>query len=159
MEIRLAQPKDTDRLMEIFAHARQFMQQTGNARQWINNYPQRSLIENDIEMGHCYVCLHQGGIVATFCFIEGPDPTYSLIEDGQWLFHDPYHVIHRIASDGSMKGIVRQIIDWCSKHSQSLRADTHEDNKIMQHLLLSNGFTRCGIIYVANGTPRIAYQR
>ena len=29
----------------------------------------------------------------------------------------------------------------------------------MQHLLEKNGFTPCGIIYVANGTPRIAYQR
>ena len=26
-------------------------------------------------------------------------------------------------------------------------------------LLEKNGFTRCGIIHVADGTPRIAYQR
>ena len=31
--------------------------------------------------------------------------------------------------------------------------------KIMQNLLEKHGFIRCGIIYVANGTPRIAYQR
>ena len=42
---------------------------------------------------------------------------------------------------------------------KSLRADTHADNKIMQHLLEKNGFTRCGIIHVADGTPRIAYQK
>ena len=29
----------------------------------------------------------------------------------------------------------------------------------MQHLLEKNGFTRCGIIHVADGTPRIAYQK
>ena len=29
----------------------------------------------------------------------------------------------------------------------------------MQHILEKQGFVRCGIIYVANGTPRIAYQR
>ena len=40
-----------------------------------------------------------------------------------------------------------------------MRADTHADNKVMQHLLESEGFTRCGIIHVADGTPRIAYQR
>ena len=33
------------------------------------------------------------------------------------------------------------------------------DNQIMQHLLEKNGFTRCGIIHVADGTPRIAYQK
>ena len=30
---------------------------------------------------------------------------------------------------------------------------------IMQHLLEENGFTRCGIIHVEDGTPRIAYQK
>ena len=28
----------------------------------------------------------------------------------------------------------------------------------MQHLLEKNGFVRCGIIHLANGAPRIAYQ-
>ena len=32
-------------------------------------------------------------------------------------------------------------------------------NKVMQHLLESEGFTRCGIIHMEDGTPRIAYQR
>ena len=45
------------------------------------------------------------------------------------------------------------------EHCQSLRADTHADNKIMQHLLEKNGFTRCGIIHVADGSPRFAYQK
>ena len=45
------------------------------------------------------------------------------------------------------------------EHCESLRADTHADNKVMQHLLESEGFTRCGIIHVEDGTPRIAYQR
>ena len=40
-----------------------------------------------------------------------------------------------------------------------LRADTHADNKIMQHLLEKNGFTRCGVIHVADGSPRFAYQK
>ena len=30
----------------------------------------------------------------------------------------------------------------------------------MQHLILKNGFTRCGIVRtVEDGTPRIAYER
>ena len=45
------------------------------------------------------------------------------------------------------------------EHCESLRADTHEDNKIMQHLLEKNGFVRCGIIHVEDGTPRVAYQK
>ena len=45
------------------------------------------------------------------------------------------------------------------EHCQSLRADTHADNKIMQHLLEKNGFARRGIIHVEDGTPRVAYQK
>ena len=29
----------------------------------------------------------------------------------------------------------------------------------MQHLLEKHGFSYCGIIYLANGDPRLAYQR
>ena len=159
-EIRLASMREVDRLMDIFAIARQFMSANGNAHQWINGYPQRELMVKEIEAGHCWVCLDERDcIVATFCFIVGKDPTYDYIEDGEWPSDDPYAVIHRLASDGSQKGIAAACIDWCSKQIHCLRADTHADNKVMQHLLEKNGFRRCGIIYVANGTPRIAYQR
>ena len=43
-------------------------------------------------------------------------------------------------------------------HVSELRADTHEDNKIMQAVLERNGFEKCGIIYIEDGSPRIAYQ-
>ena len=29
----------------------------------------------------------------------------------------------------------------------------------MQHLIEKNGFQRCGIIYVEDGSPRIAYEK
>ena len=38
-----------------------------------------------------------------------------------------------------------------------IRIDTHEDNKIMQRAIARQGFSRCGIIHLANGSPRIAY--
>ena len=50
-------------------------------------------------------------------------------------------------------------LDWCAKQHPNLRADTHKDNIIMQNLLTRNGFIRCGIVYVSNGTARIAYQK
>ena len=140
MNIRPATPADLDRLMEIFEAARRFMADTGNPNQWINGYPQRELIADEINGGHCYVCENRkGNTIGTFCFVPSPDPNYARIEGGAWLNDAPYHVIHRFDSN--------------------LRADTHADNKVMQHLLEQNGFIRCGIIYVANGTPRIAYQR
>ena len=72
--IRKAIPTDLDRLMEIFSIARRFMQTTGNPNQWINGYPQRELIAQEIEADHCYAVENESGIIiATFCFIQGPD--------------------------------------------------------------------------------------
>lgn len=159
-DIRLAVLDDLDRIMEIFEIAKGFMKQTGNPNQWINGYPQRDFIRDEINAGHCWVCLNEDdAVIATFCFIPGPDCTYAHISEGAWLADCPYHVIHRLASDGSCHGIAQACINWCEMHSDSLRADTHADNKVMQHLLEKNGFLRCGIIQVANGTSRIAYQR
>ena len=160
LSIRKAVPDDLERLMEIFDAARKFMVSVGNPNQWVGGYPQRELIATEIESGHCYACVDSGDrIVATFCFIPGPDPTYSYIEDGDWPDERPYYVIHRLASDGTCRGIARLCIDWCFAGCSCLRADTHADNKVMQRLLESNGFVRCGIIYLKNGSPRIAYQK
>ena len=160
IQIRPSQLSDLDRLMEIFDHARKFMASVGNGNQWINGYPQRELIAKEITYGPCYACEDKHGkIVGTFCFVPSPDPFYAIIEDGAWLNDDPYYVIHRIASDGSYKGIGDICLDWCAKQHPNLRADTHKDNIIMQNLLTRNGFIRCGIVYVSNGTARIAYQK
>lgn len=160
IKIQPAVAEDLDRLMEIFALARESMHTTGNPNQWTYGYPQREFMAGEIEQGHCYVCrTPKGTIVATFCLLPSPDPTYREIYDGQWLNDEPYHVIHRMASDGSIRGIGKQCIDWCAKRCDNLRIDTHADNHIMQSLAERCGFIRCGIIYVANGTPRIAYQR
>ena len=39
-----------------------------------------------------------------------------------------------------------------------LRIDTHADNQPMQNAIDSYGFCYCGIIHVADGTPRNAYD-
>lgn len=46
-----------------------------------------------------------------------------------------------------------------SADNNSCATDTHQDNKITRHLIEKNGFAKCGIIYVADGSPRIAYEK
>ena len=160
INIRHAKIEDLDRIMEIYDCARKIMRDSGNPNQWINGYPERNLIKEDIAKNQFYVCENEDGIiVAVFCFVPGPDPTYSYIEDGEWISDSPYYVVHRMGSDGSVKGIAQTCFDWCFRQSPCVRADTHAANKIMQHLLIKNGFKKCGIIYVEDGSPRIAYQK
>ena len=50
-------------------------------------------------------------------------------------------------------------MDFCFSHDANIRIDTHKDNLIMQHNIEKHGFTYCGIIYLASGDKRMAYQR
>ena len=136
------------------------MADSGNPTQWGDSYPPQEMLEEDIDSNRLFVYTVNGCLEAVFAFILGPDPTYAKIEDGQWLNDEvPYGTIHRLASTGDRRGVASEVIAWCLEHCESLRADTHADNKIMQHLLEKNGFARCGIIHVEDGTPRVAYQK
>ena len=151
--------EDIPAMMDLYAQARVFMREHGNPNQWDDSYPSRELLEKDIAFGNSYIVEDdEKNLAATFAFIKGEDPTYYGIENGAWLNHEPYGTIHRLAGNTSYHGIASGCISWCKSQIGNLRADTHEDNKIMQHLLEKNGFVRCGIIHLANGAPRIAYQ-
>lgn len=158
--IRPAGLEDLPLVMEIYDYARAFMRANGNVTQWVNGYPSEELIRQEIQDGHSFVCTDRDGeIVGTFCFILGDDPTYQQIYDGAWLNDEPYGVIHRMGTNGKRKGIAEACLDWSFQHSDNIRVDTHRDNLVMQHILEKNGFKRCGIIYVRDGTERIAYQK
>ena len=159
MNIRHAQHSDIDEIMTIYASAREFMRAAGNPDQWSNSYPSREIIESDIASESSYVAVENGEIVACFFFKVGVDPTYIKIYDGEWLDDGEYGVIHRIAVKYHGRNIIGNIYEYCKYISKSLRIDTHKDNLPMQRSLLKNGFTRCGIIYLASGDERIAYQR
>ena len=157
---RGARHSDLEQILDIYARARKVMAASGNPTQWGDSYPPQEMLEEDIDSNRLFVDVVNGQLLGVFAFILGPDPTYAKIEGGKWLNDTlPYGTIHRLASAGHRKGVTDEVITWCLEHCESLRADTHEDNKIMQHLLEKNGFTRCGIIHVADGTPRIAYQK
>lgn len=160
IRIRQARIEDIKALMPVYDRAKVFMADHGNVSQWIDGYPSEDLIRSEIEAGHCHVCeTSDGRIAGTFCFIIGEDPTYEVIEDGQWCSPSTYGTIHRLASSGIVNGIADACISWCWSRIRNLRADTHADNTVMQNILSRNGFIRCGIIHTDNGSPRIAYQK
>lgn len=158
MKIRKATTTDLPRICAIYDAAREFMRQTGNPTQWSDGYPEESLLAEDIKNQNLFVMDANGTTVAVFALFTGEDPTYQYIQ-GQWCNDAPYATIHRIASDGTAKGVLPAAVDFAYSLHQNVRIDTHHDNKVMQHLLAKLGFIRCGIIYLENGDPRIAYQK
>ena len=164
MKIRHSTEKDFDRMMQIYGFARKFMAEHGNPNQWgPTHWPPEELIRADIREGHSYVRLNdEGKVIGTFFFIHGEniEPTYRRITEGAWLEDGPYGVVHRIAGDGSEKGIGAFCINWAFEQCGHLRIDTHGDNTVMQRLLNKLGFIQCGTIYVEEDHyPRLAYEK
>ena len=163
MEIRRAAEGDLGRILEIYAYARAFMAAHGNPLQWgPTRWPPEALIRRDIAGGHSYVCTHGGSVAGVFFFAAGADiePAYRHIEGGRWLDSGPYGVVHRLAGGGQVRGIGALCLDWAYRQCGHLRVDTHPDNRIMRGLLDKLGFTRCGVIHVAeDGLPRLAYEK
>ena len=84
MVIRHTTTADLDAVMEIYAQAREFMRENGNATQWPGDYPPREYIEGDITRGTSYVCEVGSEVVATFYYNIERDATYERIR-GEWL--------------------------------------------------------------------------
>ena len=182
MTIRPATAADLPALRPVFEAAKGIMRADGNHDQWSAlGFPDDSLLLRDIARGGGFVIEnrwpvgagHDEGkpvmpgltghlaaphIIAYFALLPSPEPTYDVI-DGAWLTDEPYGVIHRMASYPEVHGIFSTIIDYAASRYAHLRIDTHRDNRIMQHLIEKHGFTYCGIIWLEDGTERLAYER
>ena len=164
MLIRKSTTQDLERMLEIYAAARAFMASHGNPNQWgPTQWPPEALLRRDIEEGNSFVCEDDDGrVIGTFYFIQGRDiePTYRQISEGAWLDDSPYGVVHRIATDGSRKGIGRYCLEWALAQCGHMRIDTHSDNTVMQNLVRKLGFVHRGTIYVEEDDfPRLAFEK
>lgn len=158
--IREARPTDMASIMQVIEAAKKIMRSSGNLHQWGDGYPSEAVITADMEKHGGFVIVDDGIIAGYFAFLQSPEPTYARIYEGKWLNDElSYHVVHRIASYPDIHGIFSSIMDFCFFHDPNIRIDTHRDNKIMQHNIEKHGFTYCGIIYLANGDERLAYQK
>lgn len=165
MPIRHSNENDISMIMHIINQAQESFKQAG-INQWQNNYPNETSILRDIELGESYVVLENELIIATFALSYRNESTYDTIFDGVWLSHQAYAVIHRIAVENTFKGkgvstfIFNEVEKWCiDKNIHSIKIDTHMDNTSMRKLLIKNGFSYCGIIYLIDGNKRLAYEK
>lgn len=158
-KISRAEEKDLPRILDIYACARRFMAETGNPDQWGDSFPPQELLAADIKAGQLYAVKEGDVIHGVFAFVIGEDPTYREIERGGWLSDAQYGTLHRVAGDGAVHGIFDAIVAFAEQRLRHLRVDTHQNNRVMQHLIKKNGFRECGIIRVGDGSPRIAYEK
>ena len=97
MTVRSADPALRDRYVAIYVGARRFMAANGNPEQWRDK---DFALDVDLDLASGALCEGRneaGELLGVFAFLEGPDPTYQVI-DGAWLDDSPYRVLHRVAS-------------------------------------------------------------
>ena len=155
--IRIATYDDLPRVLAVIAAGRAAMRREGNTAQWSPEGGTEASVEEDIRRGRFYVMEDDGHIYGVFAFIIGDDPTYGYIE-GAWRSDTPYGTIHRIASDGTHRGVLAECVAWAKTKIGHIRIDTHEDNRTMRAAVAREGFMPCGVIYIADGTPRLAFD-
>lgn len=165
MEFRLARCSDIDEIMTIIKKAQEFIHSKG-IDQWTNGYPSRDVIKDDIDNGYSYVLEKNNKIYVTGSVSFDYELTYNDIYEGKWITNDRYSVIHRMAIDMDYKSsglsdeFLKNVEDLAKeKNIFSIKIDTHRENKSMQGFFKKNHFIYCGIIYIKDGSERLAYEK
>lgn len=155
--IRRANKNDLISIMPIYEAAKMKMRADGNMHQWSDKYHDEETLLADIARGELYLACADNEIYGVFMLSFSGEETYKEIQ-GEWFNDEPYAVIHRIASRGKGRNLLKDAIDFAFAKTDNIRIDTHEDNNIMRTLLNKLGFAYTGIIHLKNGDERRAYQ-
>jgi RimJ/RimL family protein N-acetyltransferase len=165
LEFRKAVESDIDNIMNIIKQAQKHFKEQG-IDQWQNNYPNTETILMDIKNENGYVLLEDDTIIGTVSISFDGEKTYEHIYNGKWISNNEYAVVHRMAIDPKYKrqglatAIMGKVEEMClDKGVHSIKVDTHEENLAMQKLLKKNKFEYCGIIYLEDGSKRIAFEK
>ena len=159
MTIRRTTEQDIAAVMAMYDHSRSLMRADGNTVQW-TGYPTVDDLMEDIAGGYSHVVCDDGGVpVGTFALVDGVEPTYGYIDHGRWIDTlTPYSTLHRLAKAPGTSGIADIAFRFAKSHCSHLRIDTHASNRPMRHLAEREGCVECGIVYMGDGTGRVAYE-
>lgn len=163
---RRTEEADIPAVLAIWDDGRRALAAAG-VDQWADGYPNEEILRADIEKGESYLVLLARTPAATATIIPDKDIDYEEMVDGAWLSDKKYCAVHRIATSSAMKrrGLAAFMMENAARIAReagcaSLRIDTHEDNRVMQAFLESNGFVRCGHIRLhRTGALRVAFEK
>lgn len=164
MIIKHANKTDLIDIMVIIENAKIYMKEN-KINQWSENYPNEDVFLADLKENRLYVAEIKGKVVGMAVLVLDGDADYKNI-DGKWLIDGKYGVIHRIAvnPDYKSQNVAKNLLDFFEDklkelNYDSIRVDTHKDNKSMLRFIEKNGFQKCGIVYIRKTDERIAFEK
>ncbi|MNC04374.1 Acetyltransferase YpeA [compost metagenome] len=155
-DIRKARTEDMEEIMKLIARCVQVMQ-AGGSDQWDDSYPNREIIQKDIEQGTLYTYIDNGAVAGILVLDEHPNELYREIqwrqEQGKAL------IMHRLAvhPEAQGKGIARKLTAYAEQYAQeagysSIRLDTYSKNTPALALYPKLGYERRGEIFFPQRT-------
>ena len=161
--IRKAVASEIPEIWEILQQAI-FRRKEEGSNQWQDGYPNPEVVQKDIYKGAGFVLTEDEDIIGYCAILINDEPEYEKIE-GEWLTHDNFIVVHRVAiSDKYLKkGIATKIFEFAEEFARSnniysIKADTNFDNPAMIKIFQKLNYTFCGQVYF-RVTPRKAYEK
>lgn len=132
MNIRKAKTNELDQIMEVYHSCVKGMIALG-IDQWDESYPNRQVIEKDLEIGDYYVGIINDEIVSGIKIDTKQDPTYLTID---WQDKtNNFIVVHRLCAKTSVwsKGVGKQMMEFAENLALenkyiSMRLDTYINN-------------------------------
>ncbi|GAB4156775.1 MAG: hypothetical protein Tsb0033_07790 [Winogradskyella sp.] len=132
LTIEIGTLADLDVLFQMYKTAKEALEDD-NIYQWTNNYPTRSIIENDLKDGVLYVLKNNNKIIGAINISEDQEPEYKSVK---WQFNDnKVLVIHRLVvhPTSQSKGFAKLLMDFAEDYAKqnnftSIRLDAYSQN-------------------------------
>lgn len=124
---------DLNELFQIYLNGKNELEKNG-IYQWTDNYPTRSIIENDLKKSVLFVLRNNEKIIGAINISEEQETEYQTIN---WEFNNSkVLVIHRLVIDPKYqgKGYAKKMMDFAEKFANennysSIRLDAYSQNK------------------------------
>ncbi|NDO47704.1 GNAT family N-acetyltransferase [Clostridium sp. MD294] len=161
--LKQANIEDIEIAMNMIDDGKKYLRQQG-IDQWQTGYPDIEIVKEDIMCNRGYFVTDGVNELAYMCVDFEGEPAYKNIK-GQWKSNEDYAVIHRLVASKQKVGkglsdIIIQLVEKLCKQKgiNSIKVDTDNKNKIMQHVLQKNGFVYCGTVWFVD-SDKIAFEK
>lgn len=133
LKIEKGKLSDLNELFQIYLYAKNELERNG-IYQWTDNYPTRSIIENDLKKGILFVLRSNEEIIGAINISEEQETEYQTVS---WEFNkSKVLVIQRLVIDPKYqgKGYAKKMMDFAEKFANennysSIRLDAYSQNK------------------------------
>ncbi|MDD3171707.1 MAG: GNAT family N-acetyltransferase [Bacilli bacterium] len=169
--VRKGEFKDLLGIMSVIDDAKELFRLNGST-QWqdTDGYPNANTFIKDLEENEVLVCVDDEKIIGVVVVSYKEEECYKTITQGKWLNDNHYAVIHRLAvkKEYYHQGVARLLLDKVEylvieRNIYDIKADTHEKNIAMQHLLETSDYSYTGVVYLLRPDvlekKRLAYHK